>query len=168
VRLLAALFCALTFASGLVAVVKDSPSPMPPEAESPSRNSGYDDLAWAVGAKSWAAQNHVLHETVKKRERFIRALAQRKKARIVSAHGGLPGILLAIRRCESGGRYDARNPVSSASGAYQFISSTWARWGDLRWPEAWLAPPEVQDAAALRLYQASGTIPWNASKGCWS
>jgi len=81
--------------------------------------------------------------------------------------GQLPSILVAIRGCESGHDYTARNPRSSASGAFQFIDSTWRAYGDSRWTRAYLAPREVQDAAALRLYQASGTSPWNASRSCW-
>ena len=81
--------------------------------------------------------------------------------------GALPAILITIRGCESGHDYTARNPRSSASGAFQFIDSTWRAYGDSRWPRAYLAPREVQDAAALRLYRASGTSPWNASRSCW-
>ena len=81
--------------------------------------------------------------------------------------GALPSILVAIRGCESGHDYTARNPRSSASGAFQFIDSTWRAYGDSRWSRAYLAPRDVQDAAALRLYRASGTSPWNASRSCW-
>lgn len=77
------------------------------------------------------------------------------------------GILERIAQCESGGSYTARNSESSASGKYQFLTSTWRSFGDPRWPTAADAPPEVQEAAARRLYAALGTRPWNASKGCW-
>jgi len=81
--------------------------------------------------------------------------------------GELPAILVAIRGCESHHDYTARNPRSSASGAFQFIDSTWRAYGDSRWTRAYLAPRDAQDAAALRLYRASGTSPWNASRSCW-
>jgi len=84
----------------------------------------------------------------------------------VQTHGGFPAVMLRIRWCESRDDYTARNPTSSASGAWQFIDSTWANYGG--YPRAYLAPPEVQDAKAMLTYQASGTRPWAASRSCWA
>lgn len=86
---------------------------------------------------------------------------------------GLPPILLAIRRCESGNNYAAVNSQSTASGAFQFLDGTWDGLDGLRdgnyggYQRAVHAPPSVQDGAALRLYRHSGTTPWNASRSCW-
>lgn len=58
----------------------------------------------------------------------------------------MAAVLATIRELESGGDYQARASGSSASGAYQFLDSTWDSYGG--YPSAWLAPPEVQGAKA--------------------
>lgn len=55
-------------------------------------------------------------------------------------------ILATIRQLESGGDYTARAAGSSASGAYQFLDSSWASYGG--YTRAYLAPPAIQDAKA--------------------
>lgn len=58
-------------------------------------------------------------------------------------------ILHTIRQRESSGDYTARNPSSSASGAYQFIDSTWRAVGGATYaPRAYLATPAQQDTVA--------------------
>lgn len=72
---------------------------------------------------------------------------------------GVDQFMAAIRQHESGGDYGARNPVSSASGAYQFIDSTW-RGLSGRSDRAYQAPVHVQDAVmrdwALRQFRSLG------------
>ena len=76
-----------------------------------------------------------------------------------------------IRGCESHGRpdapadYKARNPQSTASGAYQITDGTWA--GHYGLPHASDATPEQQDAVAAELYRRHGTADWAASAACW-
>jgi Peptidase family M23/Transglycosylase-like domain len=55
-------------------------------------------------------------------------------------------ILDTIRTQESSGDYTARSAGSTASGAYQFLDTTWASYGGLS--SAYLAPAAVQDARA--------------------
>lgn len=61
---------------------------------------------------------------------------------ITPQHLGLFGDL--IRKTESDGNYQAKNPHTSASGAYQYVNGTWNNFGG--YPEARLAPKAVQDA----------------------
>lgn len=73
--------------------------------------------------------------------------------------GDLPPCYVMMR--ESGGNIRARNPSSSASGKWQFISSTWAGFGG--YAEAYLAPESVQDAKARQLWAGgAGCGHWNA------
>ena len=60
--------------------------------------------------------------------------------------GATDAILATIRTVESGGNYQASAAGSSASGAYQFLDSTWNGYGGYR--RAADAPPAVQDAKA--------------------
>jgi hypothetical protein len=76
-----------------------------------------------------------------------------------------------VRRCiiryESGGNYRAQNPSSSASGAYQFLTSTWAGFGG--YSAAKYAPPSVQDKKFYLLFDnGRGRSHWAAQAGrCW-
>jgi len=57
-------------------------------------------------------------------------------------------VLATIRTIESGGDYTAEARGSTASGAYQFLDSTWNGYGG--YTRAADAPPEAQDALARR------------------
>lgn len=60
--------------------------------------------------------------------------------------GSTDTVLATIRTLESGGNYSAQAAGSTASGAYQFLDSSWAGYGG--YTHAKDAPPEVQDAKA--------------------
>ena len=68
-----------------------------------------------------------------------------------SGDGSIEQILATIRQVESGGNYTARARGSTASGAYQFLDSTWHGYGG--YTSAWQAPPVVQDAKAAEHVQ---------------
>lgn len=127
------------------------------------------EFAAAVEAARQEAEQEALEEALRKRAAERAQLSQQPKgepsAPVYSSSGGIPAILIAIRGCESGHDYTAQNPTSTASGAYQFLKSTWAGYGG--YSEAYLAPPSVQDQAAIDLYNRAGTTPWNASRHCW-
>jgi hypothetical protein len=63
-----------------------------------------------------------------------------------AACGELSVILDTIRTIESGGDYTAPKNRGGASGAYQYIDSTWNDYEG--YTSAYLAPPEIQDARA--------------------
>lgn len=84
--------------------------------------------------------------------------------------------LVCVRRHESdrgsyphARGYQAQNPRSTASGAYQFLDSTWRnvspRAGYPGYAKARHAPVHVQDAVALYLVNNGGRSAWNGT-GC--
>ena len=85
------------------------------------------------------------------------------------AHVAPGGFLACVRRHESGGDYRAENPVSTASGAYQFLDSTWrtlsGRAGHSGWGHAASAPAWVQDAVAVFTVESGWASAWNGT-GC--
>jgi len=79
---------------------------------------------------------------------------------------GLPAILVSIAWCESRDNPTAVNSSSGDGGLFQFDPGTWASFGG--YGRAQWAPPTVQAAGALALYERDGTSPWTASEACWS
>lgn len=66
--------------------------------------------------------------------------------RVIAYPRQIAHILATIRYLESRGNYLAPPNKGQASGAYQFITSTWNNYGGYR--DAYLAPPEIQDERA--------------------
>jgi hypothetical protein len=65
---------------------------------------------------------------------------------VIAYPSQIANILATIRYLESRGNYTAPPNKGRASGAYQFITSTWNNYGGYR--DAYLAPPEIQDERA--------------------
>lgn len=76
-----------------------------------------------------------------------------------------------IRDHESDDNY-SDDTGNGYSGAYQFLPSTWddavsgAGYPQYANGEAYLAPPAVQNAAALWLYRQDGWAPWSTRYVC--
>jgi len=64
----------------------------------------------------------------------------------------------ALRRCESGGNYQAVSASGQYHGAYQFDVQTWQSVGGVGLPSD--AEPWEQDARARALYASRGDAPW--------
>lgn len=116
------------------------------------------------------SQDEIDHQTQVLTVAIQQAVAQQRQA--VQLHP----FLTCVRHHESDrgaypytNGYGAQNPSSTASGAYQFLDSTWrnvsARAGHAGYSRAAHAPPEVQDAVALWFYDHGGRSAWNGS-GC--
>lgn len=118
--------------------------------------------------------------TPEQQQTVIEALReQQAQQRAAAARPSWPSLhpfLVCVRRHESdrgpyphATGYTAQNPTSSASGAYQFIDSTWrnvsGRAGHGGYSRAKHAPPWVQDAVALWTFNNIGRSPW-AGSGC--
>lgn len=85
------------------------------------------------------------------------------------AHTPPGGFLACVRRHESGGNYRAENPVSTASGAYQWLDSSWRSVSRMAgysgWGHAADAPPHIQDAVSIWAVNNGYKSAWNGT-GC--
>lgn len=109
--------------------------------------------------------NHILHPFSSFNDDLEEAdkAAKEKKGQETSESGGtlapvsgsVEQVLATIKNRESGGNYNAQAKGSSASGAYQFIDSTWQsltkKFGmGTQYSSAKLAPKEIQDQIAAK------------------
>lgn len=82
---------------------------------------------------------------------------------------GVDAFLACVRAHESdtAGGYKAENPISTASGAYQFIDASWQAYSRMAgypgWSHASYAPPSVQDAVARWVVVNKGHYPWKGT-----
>jgi hypothetical protein len=83
---------------------------------------------------------------------------------------GLARFMYALGRAESGGRYTARNPVSSAYGKYQIMPSSWRAWADryLGDPNARQTPANQEIVATAKVRALySGLQGWRRVAYWW-
>ncbi len=73
-------------------------------------------------------------------------------------------LLYKLRMCEAGGDY-SKNTGNGFYGAYQFMDSTWDKYGT-GYALASDAPPAIQDSIALRNARASAGGFWSQHPGC--
>ena len=96
------------------------------------------------------------------------AAAQSPEATLTAARstsGPSDSTLAALRNCESHGNYGAVSRSGTYRGAYQFSRSTWNNAARSVLPgyvdvDPKIAPPEIQDALARALWNATGPRSW--------
>jgi hypothetical protein len=128
--------------------------------QAPVRPVLYDHHAW-----------HMLHEA---HEAYLRAMARQQYRPVTVAavarpaeasYSGGGGFQSCVISRESGGNPDAQNPVSTASGLYGFLDTTWTAVTGLPGPARDYSAAQ-QTAAFWKLYAEAGTSPWGPSDGC--
>lgn len=76
-----------------------------------------------------------------------------------------------IAKCESRLNPLAKNAVSTASGTFQFLDSSWYYYGKMYWGEEFYTKDKLiaEDNVALAwyVYKSVGVSPWYASRDCW-
>lgn len=85
-------------------------------------------------------------------------------------YGNAPVAPLALRiaQCESGFNQYAKNKSSTASGVYQWLSSSWRSQPASEGGTVSVFDAEANIKAAVWLIANGKTSPWNASRSCWN
>jgi predicted outer membrane protein len=145
-------------------------------SESRVRVNFYKNAVSEIEAAKLAEQRRIAAEQKRRADARAAKSAAKKKAegnRVANKTQPLKkapavsSIQARIRWCESHDNYKAQNNHSSASGAYQFLDSSWHSVTGLS-GSAKDYSKATQDAAFVKLYRSAGTRPWNASRSCWS
>ena len=77
-------------------------------------------------------------------------------------------LFLRIAKCESGFKADAQNKTSTASGIFQFLTSTFTQQAEahgLLWTDK--NDAETQAELAAHMIAEGGLRHWNESRACW-
>lgn len=157
----------LVLVAGLASVVTHRPSSL---SEPVTLAAAVGPVDRVVDQPTVAAEARVAQVAASRSKPAPRPTA-RLRAKPVTTTRDWGALSARIRGCESGsgpdsaGDYNAKNPTTSASGAYQIVDSTWG--GRYGVQHASDATPEQQDAVAYELYQRRGTADWAPSASCW-
>lgn len=164
----------LTRAAALNEVNNLSSSTTPPTSARPSPSttgSGDGPVSGIVDSMEDVTEQLGPLTSITVPEGWVEPLVEPESEWIDGGNGVLlPDLLLRIRFCESTNNYNSSHVVSSARGAYQFLTMSWewyghaARYGVAA---ANLATPAQQDEAALLTFQQDGARPWAESRKCW-
>jgi len=196
--LVVAPLCVVALAAGVafaspMAADPENPHAVRPIAASPQDPPGYrtDSVSDAIGAAiveyvravEWQQFVDFIHGIeAAQRQAFLDALAAEQAAHARPAvtqtasaapapvSGGNGGFLDCVKQRESRGDYTVHNTQGSgASGAYQFLPSTWdsiassSGRSDLVGMDPAAASPGDQDAMAAELYAQQGNAPWGGA-----
>lgn len=86
-------------------------------------------------------------------------------------NGGDAEIAKRIVDAESGGRYQAENGSSTATGCFQFINGTWRNYGKKLWGDEFykknIYNPKDNVELGMWTLKMKGTTDWDASKSVW-
>jgi hypothetical protein len=86
-----------------------------------------------------------------------------------SAQAGISADLpLRIAQCESGFNQFSKNKTSTASGIFQYLSSTWAGTDQGKIGLSVFDAEANVKAAVSYIASRGHAQPWNASRSCWS
>ncbi len=83
-------------------------------------------------------------------------------------HGVDPALLVKVATCESGLRPGASNSKSTASGLFQFLTSTFQSQAKKYGIVGDKNDPYVQAELASLMISQGGITHWSESKSCWS
>ena len=75
-------------------------------------------------------------------------------------------LFLRVAKCESGFKLDIKNPLSTASGVFQFLDSTFKSQSEKYGIEG-EKDSDIQIQLAGMMIRDGGLNHWLASKGCW-
>jgi transglycosylase-like protein with SLT domain len=147
---------------------RDYFEPVPPQASKETR--AVTERNTNSASSGDVLEEHGTRSGIGSAETGLRVWSKQEIIDLISIHSasyGLdPALPIAIARCESGLRWDAKNSTSQASGVMQYLPSTWSNTVEGR------KGTSVFDAdASIRMavthIATKGTSPWNASRHCW-